>query len=162
MAHRLRALAARYPGLTVGDRHDLAVQVDADRQANEWLFRILAGSSSRSPRSRRQHLMMIALHRTRELALLNLIGGTRAPGPGDGALGGGMVVGLGIGLGGLIALVTLMPISDAISGSPVPYAPAGLLVLVLGSAAAVGFGGSQLAARVAMRARPAEAMGSRE
>jgi hypothetical protein len=35
-------------------------------------------------------------------------------------------------------------------------------VLVLGSAAAVGFGGSQLATRLAMRARPADAMGARE
>jgi hypothetical protein len=42
------------------------------------------------------------------------------------------------------------------------YAPAGLVALVLGSAAAVGFGGSQLATRLAMRARPADAMGARE
>jgi hypothetical protein len=36
-----------------------------------------------------------------------------------------------------------------------PYAPAGLVALVLGSCAVLGFGGSQLATRLAMRSRPA-------
>ena len=39
VASRLRSLADRYPGLTVGDRHDLALSVDDERETNEWLFR---------------------------------------------------------------------------------------------------------------------------
>ena len=73
----------------------------------------------------------------------------------------GMIVALGLGLGGEISLLTLVPTSDVITGSPIPYAPAGLIALVLGSAAAVGFLGSQLATRLAMRARPEEAVGVR-
>jgi hypothetical protein len=65
-----------------------------------------------------------------------------------------VIVGLGVGFGAVIALVTLVPLT----GSPVPYAPAGLLALVLGSAAAVGFGGSELAVRLAVRAHPAAAI----
>jgi putative ABC transport system permease protein len=74
----------------------------------------------------------------------------------------GIVVGLAIVLGAVIALITLVPVSGQLSGSPVPYAPAGLVAHVLGSAAVVGFGGSQLAARVALRARPAEAVAGRD
>jgi hypothetical protein len=43
-----------------------------------------------------------------------------------------------------------------------PYAPAGLVALVPGSAAAVGFLGSVLASRLAMRARPIDAIGMRD
>jgi putative ABC transport system permease protein len=163
VATGLRALAARYPGLTVGDRHDLAVQVDADRAANDWLFRILVAIVfAFTAIATINTLMMIAVHRTRELALLNLIGGTARQIRAMARWEAGMVVALGVGLGGLIALITLSPTSSMLSGSPVPYAPPGLVALVLGSAAAVGFGGSQLATRLAMRARPADAMGARE
>jgi len=55
-----------------------------------------------------------------------------------------------------------MPTAALLSGSPVPYAPPGLLALVLGSAAAVGFLGSVLASRLAMRARPVDAIGVRD
>jgi putative ABC transport system permease protein len=62
-----------------------------------------------------------------------------------------MLVGLGVGLGAAIA-----------SGSPVPYAPPGLVALVLGSSAAVGVIGIQIATRLAPRARPVDAIGLRD
>ena len=72
---RLASLSARYPGLTVGDRHDLALRVDASRESNEWLFRILAGIVfAFTAIAVVNTLVMIGLHRTRELALLRLIG----------------------------------------------------------------------------------------
>ena len=55
-----------------------------------------------------------------------------------------MLYALGVGLGTGIALVTLMPSAALLSGSPMPYAPPGLVALVLGSAAAVGFFGASL------------------
>jgi putative ABC transport system permease protein len=55
-----------------------------------------------------------------------------------------------------------MPTASLLSGSSIPYAPPALLALVLGSAAAVGFFGSVAASRLAMRARPVDAIGVRD
>src|SRR4051794_13786930 len=159
-AARLRSLAARYPGLRVGDRQDLAVRVDRNREADDWLSRILSAILfTFTAIAVVNTLLMIGLHRTREVGLLRLVGATgdqiRAMARWEGAI----IVTLGVGLGALIALVTLMPTAAVLSGSSVPYAPPGLLALVLGSAAAVGFFGSVLASRLAMRARPVDAIG---
>ena len=158
-AVRLTALATRYPGLQVGTRHDLAVRVDHNREANDWLMRILSVILfAFTAIAVVNTLMMIGLHRARELALLRLVGATprqiRAMARWEGAA----IVTLGVGLGAGIALVTLMPAAALLSGSAVPYAPVGLVALVLGSAAAVGFLGSIVASRLAMRTRPMDAI----
>jgi putative ABC transport system permease protein len=163
VGRRLDALAARYPGMTVGDRHDIAVSVDENREANDWLFRILTGIVFVfAAIAVVNTLMMIGAHRTRELGLLRLVGGTSRQVRAMARWEAGMVVGLGVGLGGLVALITLVPTSEIVSGSSVPYAPIGLMALVLGSAAAVGFAGSALATRLALRVRPVDAIGMRE
>jgi putative ABC transport system permease protein len=163
VATRLRVLEARYPGLSVGDRHDLAVRVDEDRKTNDWLFRILAGIVFVfTAIAVVNTLMMIGLHRTRELALLRLVGGTRRQIRSIARREACMLVALGLGLGGAIALITLIPTSSVISGSPIPYAPIGVVALVFGSAAAVALLGTELATRLALRSRPADAMGLRD
>ena len=90
VARRLRALASRYPGLRVSDRASLATATDADRETNRWLgplfVAIIFAFTSIAVINT---LTMIALQRGRELALLRLVGATRAPGALDGALGGG-------------------------------------------------------------------------
>jgi putative ABC transport system permease protein len=163
VAARLETLTARYPGLAVGDRHDLSVRVDASRATNDWLFRILAGIVfAFTAIAVVNTLMMIGLHRTRELALLRLIGGTARQVRSMARWEAGMLVVLGVGLGAAIALITLIPTSSVISGSPIPYAPLGLVALVLGSSAAVAVIGIQIATRLALRARPVDAIGMRE
>jgi putative ABC transport system permease protein len=163
VAPRLRALAARYPGLNVGDRHDLAARVDANRAANDWLFRILSAIVfAFTAVAVVNTLMMIGVHRTRELGLLRLIGSTPGQVRSMARWEAGILVTLGLGLGAAIALITLAPTSKVITGSAMPYAPPGLLVLVFGSSAAVAVLGTQLATRLAMRARPVEAVGGRD
>jgi putative ABC transport system permease protein len=163
VAARLDSLSARYPSLTVGDSHDLAVRVDEDRESNDWLFRILAGIVfAFTAIAVVNTLMMIGLHRTRELALLRLIGGTARQVRSMARWEAAMLVTLGVGLGAAIALITLIPTSSVISGSPVPHAPIGLVALVLGSSAAVGVIGTQIATRLALRARPVDAIGVRD
>jgi putative ABC transport system permease protein len=163
VAERLRMLAGRYPGLAVGDRNDLAARVDANREANNWLFRILAGIVFVfTAIAVVNTLVMIALHRTRELALLRLVGGTPRQLLAMGRWEGGMTVALGLAIGGLIALITLVPTANAMTGSPIPHAPTGLLALVLGSAAAVGLLATQLSMRIALRPRPVDGIGLRE
>jgi putative ABC transport system permease protein len=160
---RLRTLVARYPGLQVGDRHDLAVAVDRDREANAWLMRILSAILfTFTAIAVVNTLLMIGLHRSRELALLRLVGATTRQIRAMARWEGAAIVTLGVGLGATIALVTLMPTAKQLSGSSIPYAPTGLIALVLGSAAAVGFCGSLVATRLAMRARPVDALGVRD
>ena len=160
MASRLERLAARYPDLTVGDRHDHAARVDASRESNNWLFRILSVIIfAFTAIAVVNTLVMIALHRTRELALLQLVGGTRSQVLAMARWEGGMVVGLGIAIGGAIALTTLVPTASVISGSPVPYAPLGVVALVIGASAAVGLLATQFSARLALRPRPVDGIG---
>jgi putative ABC transport system permease protein len=75
---------------------------------------------------------------------------------------GAFTVALGLGIGAVIALITLVPTAAALSSSGKPYAPAALLGLVFGSAAAVGLLATQLSTRFALRPRPIEGMGIRE
>ena len=160
VASRLERLAVRYPDLTVGDRHDHAARIDASRESNNWLFRILSVIIfAFTAIAVVNTLVMIALHRTRELALLQLVGGTRSQVLAMARWEGGMVVGLGIAIGGAIALTTLIPTASAISGSPVPYAPLGVVALVIGASAAVGLLATQFSTRLALRPRPVDGIG---
>ena len=163
VATRLRSLAARYPGIAVGDRHDLAARIDRNREANDWLMRILSAILFVfTAIAVVNTLLMIGLHRTRELGLLRLVGATSGQIRAMARWEGAAIVTLGVGLGAVIALITLMPTASLLSGSSIPYAPPALLALVLGSAAAVGFFGSVVASRLAMRARPVDAIGVRD
>jgi putative ABC transport system permease protein len=163
VALRLEALTARYPGLSVGDRDDLATRVDASRASNDWLFRILAAIVfAFTAIAVINTLMMIGLHRTRELAMLRLIGSTRRQVKSMARWETAILLALGLGLGAAIALVTLIPTSNVISGSPVPYAPVDVVALIFGSSAAVGIVGTQIATRLALRARPVDAIGLRD
>ena len=73
----------------MSDRASLATATDAEREANRWLgplfVAIIFAFTSIAVVNT---LMMIALQRGRELALLRLVGGTAAPGAVDGTLGG--------------------------------------------------------------------------
>ncbi len=135
VAARMRALAARYPGLSVGDRRDIAELAHAERETTAWLFGVVVAivfvfTSIAVVNT----LMMIGLHRGSRAGAAAAVRRHDAPGPRDGALGGrsdrrgGHRLGLGI------ALVALVPTSRALTGSPVPPVPTGLLALVLGAA----------------------------
>ena len=163
VASRLERLTASYPDVTVNDRGHHAARVDANRESNNWLFRILSVIIFLfTAIAVANTLTMIALHRTRELALLRLVGGTRRQVLSMARWEGGMVVGLGVGLGALIALTTLIPTSKVMTGSYVPYAPIGLVVLVLGASAAVGLVATQFSTRLALRPRPVDGIGLRD
>src|SRR3954452_18517503 len=161
VARLLRRIAGNYPGMTVGDRHDHAARIDRDRETDNWLFRILAGIIFVfTAIAVVNTLVMIALHRTRELALLRLIGGTRRQVIAMSRWEGGVTVLLGLGLGGLIALITLVPTAACLGSSP--SAPLALVGLVFGSAAAVGVIATQVATRIALRPRPVDGIGVRD
>ena len=163
VAGRLRALARAYPGARVGGAEALHAQADANRTTNDWLFRVLAGIVfAFTAIAVVNTMLMIGVHRTRELGLLRLTGATDRQVRAMARREAGLVVITGLLAGSGVALLVLVPMSRALTGSGTPYAPLALVLLVLGSAAAVGFGAQQLATRIALRARPVDAIGLRE
>jgi putative ABC transport system permease protein len=160
VARRLRALAARYPGLRVSDRASLATASDAEREANRWLSPlfvaiIFAFTSIAVVNT----LTMIALQRGRELALLRLVGGTPGQVRSMARWEAGLIVTIGLGLGLAIAATALLPLSHALTGSFRPHVPPGQLAAILGVSALLALLGLALPTRRALRSRPVAAIG---
>ena len=155
VAPRLRALAARYPGLHVGDRASLATSTDSERETNRWLgplivLIIFAFSSIALVNT----LMMIALRRGRELGLLRLSGGTRGQVRSMVRWEAGLIVVIGLGVGLAIAAAALLPLSHALTGHLTPHVPLDQLGLILGVSALLALLALALPTRRVMRTRP--------
>jgi putative ABC transport system permease protein len=160
VAQRLRALVARYPGLRVGDRASLSTATDTERETNRWLgplfvVIIFAFTSIAVINT----LMMIALQRGRELALLRLVGGTRGQVRSMARWEAALIITIGLGVGLVIAAAALLPLSHALTGSIRPYVPLDQLAAILGVSALLALLALALPTRRALRSRPIEAIG---
>lgn len=160
VARRLRALAARYPGLRVSDRASLASATDADREANRWLgplfVAIIFAFTSIAVVNT---LTMIGLQRGRELGLLRLVGGTPGQVRSMARWEAGLIVTIGLGVGLAIAAAALLPLSHALTGSIRPTVPLDQLAAILGVSALLALLALSLPTRRALRARPVDAIG---
>jgi putative ABC transport system permease protein len=162
VATRLQALGQRYPGLQISDRASLATATDTDREMNRWfgpqfvaeifVFTSIAVITT---------LVMIALRRSRELALLRLVGATPRQVRSMARWEAALIITIGLGVGLAIAATALLPLSRAFNGG-LPYVPARPLVTILGVTALVALLALALPTRHALRARPVEAIGIRE
>jgi putative ABC transport system permease protein len=157
---RLRALSLRYPGLQVGDHASLASTADADREMNRWLgplfvAMIFAFTSIAVANT----LVMIALRRGRELALLQLVGGTKRQVRSMARWEAGLIIAIGLGVGLAIAATALLPLTHALTGRLRPYVPPGQLAAILGISALLALLALALPTRRALRTRPVEAIG---
>jgi putative ABC transport system permease protein len=160
VAPRLDALASRYPGLRVSDRASLATANDADREMNRWLgplfvAMIFAFTSIAVINT----LVMIALGRGRELALLQLVGATRRQVRSMARWEAGLIIAIGLGVGLAITATALLPLSHALTGSLRPYVPAGQLAAILGVSALLALLALALPTRRALRIPPVETIG---
>jgi putative ABC transport system permease protein len=160
VAQRLRALAARYPGLRVSGRASVTDATDAERETNRWLgplfvVLIFAFTSIAVINT----LMMIALQRGRELALLRLVGGTRGQVRSMARWEAGLIITIGLGVGLAIAAAALLPLSHALTGSLQPSIPLDQLAAILGVSALLALLALALPTRRALRSRPVEAIG---
>src|SRR4051794_218357 len=160
VAPQLRALAARYPGLRVSDRASLATATDAGLEANRWLgplfvVIIFAFTSIAVVNT----LTMIGLQRVRELGLLRLVGGTPGQVRSMARWEAGLIVVIGLGVGLAIAAAALLPLSDALTGSVLPYVPLDQLAAILGVSALLALLALALPTRRGLRSRPIEAIG---
>jgi putative ABC transport system permease protein len=160
---RLAALAQQTPGTNMVDRATMRAADAEQARANSWvnylmigvLLAFIAVAAANS-------LVMATGERSRELALLRLVGATprqvtrmiRAE-----ALA---VIGFGVLLGLAIAAATLMPFSLAVAETAIPSLPWQVLAGVLAGATVLGLGASELPARNALRRDPVEAIGAHE
>jgi putative ABC transport system permease protein len=160
VAHRLQALAARYPGLRVSDRASLTTATDSERETNRWLgplfvVIIFAFTSIAVVNT----LMMIALQRGRELGLLRLVGASRSQVRAMARWEAALIITIGLGLGLAIAAAALLPLTHALTGNLRPYVPPGQLAAILGVSALLALLALALPTRRALRTRPIEAIG---
>ena len=157
----LRGLAARYPGLAVLDRSAFAAaQQDLRGQQSSTnligngfllLYLLIAVVNT---------LVMATGARTREFAMLRLIGTSRRQVRRMMALEAGIVVGAAVAIGTAVAVVPLIGISMATTGRVLPTVDPryyGGIVLVT---VVVGFSAIVAATRSALRGRPVDAVGS--
>jgi putative ABC transport system permease protein len=103
---------------------------------------------------------MIALRRGRELALLRLVGATARQVRAMARWEALLIVAIGLGLGLAIAATALLPLSHALTGDLRPYVPPAQLAAILGGSALLALLALTVPTRRALRARPAEAIGS--
>jgi putative ABC transport system permease protein len=163
VAKRLHALAQRYPGLHVSDSATLVTATDANNALNHWLgpffvAMIFAFTSIAVLNT----LIMIALRRRRELALLRLVGATTRQVRSMARWEAILIITIGLGIGLAITATALLPLSHAFTGGYRPYAPAGWLAAILGVSALEALVGLSVPTRRALRTRPVEAIGTRE
>jgi putative ABC transport system permease protein len=144
----------------VGGRASLTTAADTERETNRWLgplfvVIIFAFTSIAVINT----LMMIALQRGRELALLRLVGGTRSQVRSMARWEAGLIITIGLGVGLMIAAAALLPLSHALTGSLRPYVPLDQLAAILGVSALLALLALALPTRRALRSRPVEAIG---
>ncbi|MCT9929794.1 ABC transporter permease [Planotetraspora sp. A-T 1434] len=107
-------------------------------------------------------LAMSVSDRSRELALLRLVGTTRRQVLRMLRLETLTAVLVSVAVGTAISLVTLAAFSVGMTGSAQPYVPMPAYVAVVASAAALAIAATALPARLVLRARPVEAIGAHE
>src|SRR5439155_1749247 len=135
VAQRLQTLAVRYPGLRLRGRASLASATDADREMNRWfgpqfVAEIFAFTSIAVITT----LLMIALRRRRELALMRLVGATARQVRSMARWEAALIITIGLGVGLAIAAAALLPLSRALNGG-LPYVPIKPFAAIIGATA---------------------------
>jgi putative ABC transport system permease protein len=159
VAQRLQALGPRYPGLRISDRASFAAATDGDQEMNRWfgpqfVAEIFAFTSIAVVNT----LLMIALRRRRELALMRLVGATPRQVRSMARWEAVLIIIIGIGTGLAIAATALLPLSHALNGG-LPYIPARPFAAILGGTALLALLALALPTRGMLRTRPVEAIG---
>jgi putative ABC transport system permease protein len=162
-AARLQSLASSYPGLRVSTKASLASADDADRETNRWLgplfVAIIFAFTSIAVVNT---LVMIALRRNRELALLRLSGATKRQVRSMARWEAALIVAIGLGVGLAIAATALVPLTHSLTGGLQPYVPLRQLGLILGGSSVLAVIALAIPTRRALRTRPIAALGSAE
>ncbi|MGW5722428.1 ABC transporter permease [Amycolatopsis sp. NPDC003865] len=162
VATALRSLP--YPGLTVApSASSSASSQGGDRQAQFYLNLVAAGVIvGYLAISVANTLVLTTAQRSREFALLRLVGTTRRQVTRMMRLEALATVGIAVVVGTVVAVVPLGLLNVGLRGTPVPSGPWSVYFGIIGGAAALGFLAMGLSTFVALRARPIDAIGLRE
>ena len=159
----LAALAEHTPGLNVVERATMQAADAEQARVNSWVNYLMVGVLlAFIAVAAVNSLVMATGERSRELALLRLVGAT--PRQVTRMIRGEAlaVIGFGVLLGLAIAAATLVPFSLAIAETAIPSLPWQVLAGVLAGATVLGLGASELPARNLLRRDPVEVIGAQE
>ncbi|MFD0516530.1 FtsX-like permease family protein [Paractinoplanes durhamensis] len=159
----LRKVAAAHPGSSLVDTATLTGGLARDLALSAWLNRMLiAAMVGYTAVAAANTMVMAALARRRELALLRLTGATRRQvrrmvnAEQIGLLGTAVV------LGGAIAALTLSSVVRALTGTPVPYVPPLGWAAVLGGTTVLALATTILPIARLLRVPPVTQIGIKE
>lgn len=159
----LAAWTARHPGSTVVDAGTRTQAISNDLAIGAWLNKMLIGVMvGYAALAAATTMVMAALARRRELALLQLVGVTRRQirrmvhAEQAGLLGTAVLI------GATIAALTLGSIVRALTGSPIPYVPPLGWAAVLGGVTLLALATTILPVRRLLRTPPIDNIGIRE
>jgi putative ABC transport system permease protein len=159
----LATLAARYPGSAVVHADDLTGQLAKDLAISAWLNKLLIGVMvGYAALAAANTMVMAALARRRELALLRLVGVTRRQVKRMVHAEQVGLLGVALAIGGTIAALTLTAVVNALTGHPLPYVPALGWVTVIGGTTVLALVTTVLPIGRLLRVPPVENIGIRE
>jgi putative ABC transport system permease protein len=152
-----------HPTTVLGGPEMIAAAEDQNADTQAWVNYMLLGLVIAFAAFAVLNTLMLAIRdRSREYALLQLVGASRAQVRRMMRIEAVMLVILGWGIGGAVAATTLMPFARAVTGSPRPDLPLASLGAVLLGTALLAWLATMLPTRGTMRTRPVEAIGIRE
>jgi putative ABC transport system permease protein len=154
----LEPVLAGHPGMALVDRDALLAGHAKDQELGAWINYLMAGMIiAYTAISVVNSLVMSTGARRREFGLQRLTGSTRGQVLRMMTVEAGMATVIGVGLGTLVAAMTLMPFTLVTDGSILPKGPIVVYLSVVGAAALLTFGSTLLSTWAGLRARPVEA-----
>jgi len=159
----LAKLAARYPGTAVVPTAELTGQLAKDLAISAWLNKLLitvmVGYAALAAANT---MVMAALARRRELALLRLVGVTRRQVKRMVHAEQAGLLGVALAIGGAIAAVTLTAVVNTLTGHPTPYVPTLGWLTVLGGTTVLALVTTVIPVGRLLRTPPIEDMGIKD
>ncbi|MFE7135419.1 ABC transporter permease, partial [Streptomyces sp. NPDC057638] len=159
----LSKLSAQQPGLMVADRTDLAdLHAKGDETQASMSYLVLAVVVGYSTIALVNTQVMATTERRREFLLQRLIGATRRQVMRMMTVEAVLVALAGITLGAVVALLTLIPLSISVLGSPMPEGSPLIFTAVVLSAFGLTLLTTLVSAGLVLRNRPAGVAGTRD
>ncbi len=159
----VESLQRDHPTVVVGGSEIIAAAEDANADTQAWVNYLLLGLVIAFAAFAVLNTMMLAIRgRSREYALLQLIGASRQQVRRMMRIEGLLLVLLGWTVGAAVAAATLMPFAYAVTGSFLPSLPVTTVGAVLVSTALLAWLATMMPTRGTMRARPVDAIGIRD
>jgi putative ABC transport system permease protein len=159
----LAAWSAAHPGTTVVDSAARTQMLGTDLAIGAWLNKMLIGVMvGYAALAAATTMVMAALARRRELALLQLVGVTRRQIRRMVNAEQAGLLGVAVLIGASIAALTLGSIMRALTGSPIPYVPPTGALAVLGGATLLALATTIWPVRRLLRTPPTDNIGIKE